>query len=231
MKQFRDYARLLFLAGSLALYLVSLSLPALLFGHHEPLLGVAVLSSGWWGFVMFQFAWGANPAYAFALYSYLQRQRARASVAGAIALFLGLTSFQAQEWWFNEGSGTPIIGLGIGFQFWMLSFLCLLAGCAFPVTPKPSEGMRSITIDCGRIQSETDLWSEYIRVADPEGSGNFGRNLDSFWDGLNGGPGWPGRCELRFINTYTLSVFQNGQFLETLRDIAQKSTHVKVTLE
>ena len=50
-------------------------------------------------------------------------------------MFLGLTSFQAQEWWFNEGSSTPILGLGLGFQIWLLSFLVLLVGCVIPVEP------------------------------------------------------------------------------------------------
>ena len=91
--------------------------------------------------------------------------------------------------------------------------------------------MRIIVVDCSAVQSEADFWSAYVKTAEPEGSGYFGRNLDAFWDGLNGGPGWPGECELQFTNTRHLQAFRGGQFVEALRDIASRSTYVKVTLE
>lgn len=91
--------------------------------------------------------------------------------------------------------------------------------------------MRSIVIDCGAVQSEADFWSAYVRIAEPDGDGYFGRNLHAFWDGLNGGPGWPGECELRFINTSSLTAFRDGAFIEALHDIARRSTEVKVTVE
>lgn len=91
--------------------------------------------------------------------------------------------------------------------------------------------MRSTVIDCGAVRSEADFWSAYVRVAEPEGAEHFGRNLDAFWDGLNGGPGWPGESHLRFINTLPLQPFRGGLFLEALRDIARRSTTVKVTFE
>ncbi|WP_084513716.1 barstar family protein [Azovibrio restrictus] len=91
--------------------------------------------------------------------------------------------------------------------------------------------MRSIVIDCGSVQSEADFWSAYVRTAEPEGAGHFGRNLDAFWDGLNGGPGWPGECRLLFINTSPLHAFRGGKFLEVLRDIASRSKAVEVKFE
>ncbi|MES2948706.1 MAG: barstar family protein [Pseudomonadota bacterium] len=91
--------------------------------------------------------------------------------------------------------------------------------------------MQSIIVDCRAIQSEADFWSEYVQATEPEAAGYFGRNLDAFWDGLNGGPGWPGECELRIINTKPLQGFRNGQFIDALRSIASRSTFVKVTLE
>lgn len=91
--------------------------------------------------------------------------------------------------------------------------------------------MRSIIVDCRGVQSEADFWSVYIRATEPEGVEYFGRNLDAFWDGLHGGPGWPGQCELRFVNTESLQDLRNGQFVEALRDIASRSTLVKVTLD
>ncbi len=91
--------------------------------------------------------------------------------------------------------------------------------------------MRSIVIDCSAIESEVDFWSAYVHASEPEGAGYFGRNLDAFWDGLNGGPGWPGKCQLRFVGTSSLQGFRGGLFLEALRGIAERSTVVKVILE
>jgi hypothetical protein len=65
----------------------------------------------------------------------------------------------------------------------------------------------------------------------PCSAGFLGHNLDASWDGLNNGSGWPGECELRFVDTRTLAGFRNGEFLEALRDIARRSTHVRMALE
>lgn len=91
--------------------------------------------------------------------------------------------------------------------------------------------MRTIVVDCLTVHSEADFWSAYVKSAEPDSLGYFGRNLDAFWDGLNGGPGWPGECELQFINTEHLQAFRGGYFLEALRDIASRSTIVKVTFD
>ena len=91
--------------------------------------------------------------------------------------------------------------------------------------------MRSIVVDCGTVRTEAEFWLAYLDAADPEDSGYFGRNLDAFWDGLNGGPGWPGECTLKFVNTQALHAFREGRFIEALREIASESTLVKVTFE
>lgn len=91
--------------------------------------------------------------------------------------------------------------------------------------------MRSIVIDCSNIQSEADFWAAYVGAAKPDGADYFGRNLDAFWDGLNGGPGWPGECRLRFVNTSSLQSLRGGSFIEALRDVAVRSTFVKVEVE
>jgi ribonuclease inhibitor len=91
--------------------------------------------------------------------------------------------------------------------------------------------MRTIVVDCLTVQSEADFWSTYLKSAEPDGSGYFGRNLDAFWDALNGGPGWPGECELQFTNTRHVQAFRSGHFLEALRDIATRSSIVKVTFD
>ncbi|MBA5639501.1 barstar family protein [Duganella sp. LX20W] len=91
--------------------------------------------------------------------------------------------------------------------------------------------MRAVTIDCDGVSSEADFWERYVVVAEPEGAGYFGQNLDAFWDGLNGGPGWPGECELHFVNTHTLSTFRGGRFLAALKEIARDSQFVRVLID
>jgi hypothetical protein len=113
---------------SIALYLASLLLPAITFAHHEPLSGLHVLAWGWWGLVSFNLAWFANPAYLLAVIGLLCRRYKTAAIASAGACVLGLSSFLAKQWWFNEGSGTPIAGLGAGFYVWMLGLLVLAFG-------------------------------------------------------------------------------------------------------
>ena len=124
---------------SVIAYIYSLVLPALLFEHDAPVLGGTLLMWGWWGFLMFEFAWLANPIYLFAVIAYILGNSSIVKRANIIALLLivvttllALTSFHAKEWYFNEGSGTPIIGLGTGFYVWMLSFLILLISCLIP---------------------------------------------------------------------------------------------------
>jgi hypothetical protein len=111
-----------------ATYILSLFLPALLFKSHEPVTGGNVIALGWWGALMHEFAWFANPVYLYAILAYKTSATTFSKFASTTALVLGLTSFHAKEWWFNEGSGTPITSLGLGYYVWMLSFCVLLAG-------------------------------------------------------------------------------------------------------
>lgn len=120
--------RRVILACSGTAFACSLFLPALLFEQHNTALGIDILLSGWLGIVTFDFAWYANPVYAFALWRFNAMHYAHTRFACIIALALGMLSFFAKEWWFNEGSGTPIVGLGIAFYFWMSSFSLLLIG-------------------------------------------------------------------------------------------------------
>jgi hypothetical protein len=113
---------------SIALYLSSLLLPAITFAHHEPLSGLHVLAWGWWGVLSLNFAWFANPAYLVAVISLLSRRHRVALITSCSAFVLGLLAFFAKQWWFNEGSGTDIAGLGAAFYVWMLSLLVLGVG-------------------------------------------------------------------------------------------------------
>ncbi|WP_331990129.1 barstar family protein [Chitinimonas sp.] len=91
--------------------------------------------------------------------------------------------------------------------------------------------MHSYTIDCVHITDESAFWQAYLAATNPEGAGYFGRNLDAFWDALNGGPGWPGECQLKFVNTASLKVLNEGRFYVALQEIARDSELVEVRLE
>ena len=90
--------------------------------------------------------------------------------------------------------------------------------------------MRIVTIDCLGFGSESEFWKAYLSASRPEGAGFFGRNLDAFRDALQGGPGWPGECTLRFTNTATVEPLRDGAFLRALRDIANESQNVRIEL-
>lgn len=129
MHIFRQRLPLGLLAISVAMYIYSLFLPALLFQDKEALPGSHILAWGWWGMLLFNLAWFANPAYMVAILAYMRKNNRLSKQASFAAIVLGLTSFYAKEWWFNEGSGTTIAGLRTGFYLWILSFCILLLGC------------------------------------------------------------------------------------------------------
>jgi hypothetical protein len=127
--------RTLLIALSWALYSVSLFLPALLFATRGPIEGYWVLLWGWWGLMGMSPAWLANVAFYAAGIACIARKDMFARWASGATLLLGLSSFAAKEWWFNEGSGTPIRALGSGFYLWMASFVLLLLA-SFIVLPE-----------------------------------------------------------------------------------------------
>lgn len=142
MKISRVQIKWLVLLISIGLYIYSLTLPALLLKDEAPIEGGWVLALGWWGLLMYQFAWLANPAYFVGIFAYVIANlddskgfsRAVLILAG-IALILGVTSYRADVWYQGGGGpDIPIIGLGAGFYVWMLSFCLLLA--AWFISPR-----------------------------------------------------------------------------------------------
>ena len=117
------------------LFISSLFFPALLFQYQKSLPGFQILAWGWWGILTLDFAWFANPIYLIGLMYLKKEEYVAARYCSAGALVLGASSFSAKEWWFNEGSGTPIMGLGSAFYIWMLSFLLLFIGSFFVSAP------------------------------------------------------------------------------------------------
>ena len=70
----------------------------------------------------------------------ISRTKGRPIVTGRIsakealitfAVLVGISSFFAQAWWFNEGSGTPITALGTGFYVWLLALALAALGALF----------------------------------------------------------------------------------------------------
>jgi hypothetical protein len=116
---------------SIGLYLGSLLLPALEFEKRTPVSGVVVLAYGWLGAVTMNLAWLANPMYVAALVSIATKRNVAAGICSAVSLCLGLMSFSAKEWWFDESGGVPITGLGIAFYLWMASFALVFVGTLF----------------------------------------------------------------------------------------------------
>lgn len=93
--------------------------------------------------------------------------------------------------------------------------------------------MREVVIDCSGIGSIEEFWQRYLDAAKPEGASIFGRNLDAFWDAIEGGgPGWPGEVTLVFMHSDQLSGLRtsnsNASFLDALKAIADEASAVSV---
>ena len=113
---------------SLALYIVSLCLPALEFRTQSPVRGLTALLWGWWGVVTKDFPWFANPAYFLSLLLAYAGKQASSLLLCGLAIGLGFLSVFVREWYFNEAGGTPVERLGAAFYVWMASFVALFAG-------------------------------------------------------------------------------------------------------
>lgn len=93
--------------------------------------------------------------------------------------------------------------------------------------------MQEVVIDCSGIGSTEEFWQRYLDAAKPEGAALFGRNLDAFWDAIEGGgPGWPGEVSLVFRHSAQLSALRtrggDASFLNALKTIAGEATAVTV---
>ena len=87
-------------------------------------------------------------------------------------------------------------------------------------------------IDCQNVKSEVDFWKLYVAETHLDSAQYFGRNLAAFWDAVSaGGPGWPGECTLRFINTEYLAAWDKHGFVSRLRQIAAESASVVIRFD
>ncbi len=113
---------------TVGLYLLALISPAILFERVPPLIGWQVLHTGWLGILTLDFAWFANPFYLLSVKAYFKSNNALSMFLITFSILIGMLSLVADQWWFNEGSGTRIVDLGIAFYFWMGSFGILFVG-------------------------------------------------------------------------------------------------------
>ena len=86
-------------------------------------------------------------------------------------------------------------------------------------------------IDALNVADEREFWDRYLLIPEPEGAGYFGRNLDAFWDAVEGGgPGYPGEVDLHFKNMSACKAFPNSKaFLEAFAEIASDAKFTRVT--
>lgn len=116
------------LCASIALYAVSLFLPAMYFEREAPLPGVTLLAQGWFGLADLNPAWLANPFYAIAFVLGLRRRYGYASIFCGASIACALYSPLTPKWYFSEAEGTPITGFGIAFYAWLAAQAVLLIG-------------------------------------------------------------------------------------------------------
>jgi len=84
--------------------------------------------------------------------------------------------------------------------------------------------MSTTVVDCKGINSKEEFWAHYVSVVKPHGAEFFGRNLDAFWDALDGGgPGFPEQDSVHFINTDDLKLIESGKFYDSLCEIAREA--------
>lgn len=94
--------------------------------------------------------------------------------------------------------------------------------------------MRTVYVDCSGVKSAADFWQRYLDAAQPVDGKLFGRNLDAFWDAVEGGgPGWPGEARLVFNHSSDLAALRLGSgtlLLDELRRIANEMTLMPIEL-
>lgn len=94
--------------------------------------------------------------------------------------------------------------------------------------------MKAIIIECAGVSSADEFWARYLDATEPHGAEHFGRNLDAFWDAIEGGgPGWPGEVVLTFQHAEALSDLRTsagGSLLDGLRQVAEQATRIRVQL-
>lgn len=123
---------------ALIVYLASLVLPGLHLVDGDLVEGWRLLLVGWYGILVLQFPWFANPLFLVGLFLLHRGRRLAAGIFGCMAFGVGLLSHLSRVWVKNH---TAIESLGSGFSVWMVAFF-VLASCVLP-------NLRGAPADCG----------------------------------------------------------------------------------
>jgi len=113
------------LVAALALYVTSLVLPGLHLVDYDPVMGIQILLTGWYGFMILELAWAANVFFAAAVIATLREKSLGAGYLATVAFAVGLLSFDARQWIAHHAY---IDHLGSGFYVWMVAFALLAIG-------------------------------------------------------------------------------------------------------
>lgn len=89
-------------------------------------MGLTVLLWGWWGLVFLNIGWLANFTWAAGVIQFIRHRYESSFILSIISFLISFEAFAVSEWWFNEGSGTPVNNLGLGYYLWALALLTLM---------------------------------------------------------------------------------------------------------
>lgn len=85
--------------------------------------------------------------------------------------------------------------------------------------------MDKYVIDVIDVNTACGFWDKYLEVVKPDGARYFGKNLDAFWDALDGGgPGFPCSDEslIRIVNSVSLKSINEGTLFDGLKSISNR---------
>lgn len=124
---FRGLSILLLLIAAV-LFLLSM-VDTVFITTEQPIKGYWILLTGWMGFVIFQFAWFANPLVLLALLLF-RRKTLWALVASASALLCLSQSFMFDNIPVGaDGTAIDIVARGAGFYYWIGMVACVFYAC------------------------------------------------------------------------------------------------------
>lgn len=153
--------RVIIFVISLSIWLWSLFLPGFTDSLGEVHLGSKILSSGWLGAFLLNFAWYGNVAWAFSLVHVLRQNYKNALYSSTIAVALGSTSvgvYFGLPTDFEAATGTAF--LGVGWIIWMLA-LVIPGVFAYRVFEK-LEGQEKFTL---KNIATTFVWTFSLGIA------------------------------------------------------------------
>jgi hypothetical protein len=113
------------------LFLISLTLPAIIFSDNDFHRGFAVLIYGILGALAGDFAWFANPLFLAALVTFSARAFSVSGVMALMCVGLASTSFYAKAALVTFSTPATIKSLASGFYVWLASFVVLLIASVY----------------------------------------------------------------------------------------------------